>query len=45
MGSTSLTIKDEKREEKEEKNKGYHLQERHFGSFEGGFRLPEDVEA
>jgi HSP20 family protein len=40
-----LTIKGEKHEEKEEKKKGYHLQERHFGSFERSFLLPEGVDA
>jgi HSP20 family protein len=40
-----LTIKGEKREEKEEKNKGYHLRERSFGSFERYFHVPEGVDA
>ncbi len=40
-----LTIKGEKQEEKEEKKKGYYLQERHFGSFERSFRVPESVDA
>lgn len=40
-----LMIKGEKREEKEEKNKGYHLQERSFGSFERYFQVPEGVDA
>jgi len=38
-----LTIKGEKREEKEEK-KDYYLHERHFGSFERCFAVPEGVE-
>jgi HSP20 family protein len=29
-----LTIKGEKQEEREEKKKGFHMQERSFGSFE-----------
>ena len=33
-----LTIKGEKHEEKEEKQKDYHLQERSFGSFQRTFR-------
>lgn len=41
----SLTIKGEKQEEKEEKKKDYYLHERHFGSFERSFRLPEGVDA
>jgi HSP20 family protein len=40
-----LTIKGEKREEKEEKKKDYYLQERHFGSFQRSFRVPEGVDA
>ena len=39
-----LTIRGEKREEKEEKKKGYFLSERRYGSFERSFRLPEGVE-
>jgi HSP20 family protein len=40
----SLSIKGEKREEKEEKKKDYYLSERHFGSFERRFRVPEGVD-
>jgi HSP20 family protein len=40
----SVTIKGEKQEEKEEKEKGYHLQERRYGSFERSFELPESVD-
>ena len=40
-----LTIKGEKQEEKEEKETGYYLHERHFGSFERRFRVPEGVDA
>jgi len=40
----NLTIKGEKQEEKEEKNKDYYLQERRFGSFERRFRVPEGVD-
>jgi HSP20 family protein len=40
----SLTIKGEKKEEKEEKKKDYYLSERHFGSFERSFALPEGVD-
>ncbi|MCG8445306.1 MAG: Hsp20/alpha crystallin family protein [Hyphomicrobiales bacterium] len=40
-----LTIRGEKHEEKEEEKKGYHLRERHFGSFERRFRLPEGINA
>jgi HSP20 family protein len=41
----SLTIKGETQEEKEEKKKDYYLHERHFGSFERRFGLPEGVDA
>jgi len=40
-----LTIKGEKQEEKEEKKKDYYLHERHFGSFERSFAVPESVDA
>jgi HSP20 family protein len=39
-----LTIKGEKQEEKEEKEKDYHLQERHYGAFERRFQIPEGVD-
>ncbi len=39
-----LTIKGEKREETEKKEKDYYLQERSFGSFERRFEVPESVE-
>ena len=45
VANGALTIKGEKREEKEEKSKDYHLQERSFGSFERYFRVPEGVDA
>lgn len=40
----ALTIKGEKQEEREEKNKGYYLQERKFGAFERRFGVPEGVD-
>lgn len=40
-----MTIKGEKQEQKEEKKKDYYLRERHFGSFERTFRVPEGVDA
>jgi HSP20 family protein len=40
----TLTIKGEKQEEKEEKKKDYYLQERHFGSFERSFDVPESID-
>ena len=40
-----LTIKGEKREEKDKKEKDYFLSERRFGSFRRSFRLPDGVDA
>jgi HSP20 family protein len=40
----NLSIKGERQEQTEEKKNDYHLQERHFGSFERRFRLPEMVD-
>ena len=40
-----LTIKGEKKEEKEEKRKDYHVSERRYGSFERSFQLPDGVDA
>ncbi len=39
-----LTIRGEKKEEKEEKHKDYHLSERSFGSFMRSFQLPEGID-
>lgn len=39
-----LTIKGEKQEETEEKEKNYYMSERRYGSFQRSFRLPSDVE-
>ncbi|HYC15345.1 MAG TPA: Hsp20/alpha crystallin family protein [Stellaceae bacterium] len=39
-----LTIKGEKREEKEEKGKNTYLSERRYGSFQRSFGLPDSVE-
>ena len=40
-----LTMTGEKQEEKEEKEKNYYLQERHYGSFERSFEIPDDVDS
>jgi HSP20 family protein len=45
VANGGLTIKGEKSEEKEERKKDYYLQERHFGSFQRSFRVPEGVDA
>lgn len=39
-----LTVKGEKKEEKEDKDKNYYLVERSYGSFQRSFRLPENVD-
>src|SRR5262249_8892627 len=44
LAQGGLTIKGEKQEEKEEKKKDYYLHERHIGSFERHFALPEGVD-
>lgn len=40
-----LTIKGEKKEEKEERKKDYFLSERRYGSFQRSFPVPESVDA
>ena len=40
-----LTIKGEKKQEKEEKEEDYHLVERSYGSFSRSIRLPAEVES
>lgn len=40
-----LTIKGEKREEHEEKEKDYHLSERRYGAFQRSFSIPDGVDA
>jgi HSP20 family protein len=44
LANGALTIKGEKREEKEERDKEYHLSERRYGSFQRMFRVPEGVD-
>jgi len=39
-----LTIKGEKRQEKEEKDKNYHMSERSYGVFERSFTVPKGVD-
>jgi HSP20 family protein len=39
-----LTISGEKQEEKEEKDKNYHLSERRYGSFQRSFQLPPGID-
>lgn len=45
LANGGLTIKGEKHEEKEKKEKDYYLSERRFGSFERYFEVPEGVDA
>lgn len=40
----TLTIRGEKKEEKEEKRKDYYLSERHYGSFQRSFAVPDGVD-
>jgi len=44
VSNHTLTIKGEKSEEKEDKQKDYHLSERRYGSFQRSFQLPEGVD-
>jgi len=44
LNNRTLTIKGEKREEKEEKKKDYYLSERHYGAFQRSFLVPEGVD-
>jgi HSP20 family protein len=44
LSNGNLTIKGEKKEEKEEREKEYYLSERRYGSFQRTFRVPESVD-
>jgi HSP20 family protein len=44
VANGNLIIKGEKQEEKEERKRDYYLQERHFGSFERRFAVPDSVD-
>lgn len=45
VSSGMLTLKGEKRQEKEEQEKDFYLTERAFGSFERSFSLPDGADA
>jgi HSP20 family protein len=45
MSDHSLTIKGEKKQEKEEKKKDFYLSERYYGAFRRSFSLPEGVDS
>lgn len=44
LANGNLTIKGEKKDEREEKKKDYYLSERHYGSFQRTFGLPDGVD-
>ncbi len=44
LANDVLTIKGEKREEKEETKTGYHVSERRYGAFQRSFRIPAGVD-
>src|SRR4029078_84012 len=45
LSNRILTIKAEKKEEKQEERKDYHLSERRYGSLQRSFEIPESVNA
>lgn len=44
LSGDMLTVRGEKRQEREEKQADYHLAERSYGAFSRSFRLPETVD-
>jgi HSP20 family protein len=44
VSGDTLTLKGEKRQEKEQKDKNYYLSERSYGSFQRSFFVPEGVD-
>ena len=44
LNDTVLTIKGEKREEREERKKDYYVSERSYGTFQRTFTLPDDAD-
>ena len=44
LSDNALTIRGEKKEEKEERKKDYYLSERRFGLFERRFQVPPGVD-
>ena len=45
VSDSMLTIKGEKQQEREKKEKGYYLSEREFGAFQRSFPLPRGIDA
>lgn len=43
--NSTLTIRGEKKDEKEEQKKDYYLSERRYGVFERSFHVPEGIDA
>lgn len=44
VSGSTLVLKGEKRQEKQEENKNYYFSERSFGSFQRAFELPSSVD-
>lgn len=44
LSDDSLTVKGQKRDEREEKKNNYHIKERSYGSFQRSFRIPSGVD-
>ena len=44
LSNHTLTIKGEKKEEREDREKDFYLSERRYGSFQRSFRVPEGVD-
>jgi HSP20 family protein len=44
LANGMLTIKGEKKQDKEEKNENYYLAERSYGTFERSLRLPDTID-
>jgi HSP20 family protein len=44
LAGDTLTVKGEKKEEREEKAESRYVSERRFGSFQRSFQLPEDAD-
>jgi HSP20 family protein len=45
LANGTLTLKGEKKEEKEQRDEGYYMSERRYGSFHRALRVPDDVDA
>lgn len=45
VANGTLTIRGEKKDEREEKNKDYHVSERRYGSFQRSFTVPAGIDS